>query len=121
MGSLNQLSSAPISPQLQSLLGAPSVSVDSIKNQLLAGQTPTNNLAKYQAMEQLFGQQQQQIQTASAQSNNLRAQLIDLRSQVATAPDQATVDKLNAAITIGYPIKLLYKYAYACRPSIVVL
>lgn len=101
LGSVSNLQGASgvssISSQLQSLVGAP-LSVDAIKSQLLAGQTPTNNLVKYQAMEKLFDQQTQQIQAASAQSANLRSELTSLRAQVASSPDQATTEKLNAAI-----------------------
>jgi hypothetical protein len=96
LGSLGSASN--ISSQLQGLLGGQSITVDSIKNQLLAGQSPATNLAKYQAIETLFDQQQQQLKTASAQSANLRSELASLRDQVKNSQDQATTEKLLAAI-----------------------
>jgi len=87
-----------ISSQLQGLVGAP-ISVEEIKSQLLAGKTPASNIAKYQAMEKLFDQQNQELKSASKQSAQLRSQLVDLRSQVASSPDQATTEKLTAAIS----------------------
>lgn len=95
-GSAQGISSA--SYQLQKLVGAP-VSVEKIKSQLLAGEAPRNNLAKYQAMERLFDEQNRALQTTSKQSADLRGELASLRSQVAASQDQATTEKLNAAIT----------------------
>ena len=86
-----------ISSQLQGLVGTP-ISVEEIRSQLLAGKTPSSNIAKYQALEKLFDQQNQELQSASKQSAQLRSQLVDLRSQVASSPDQATTEKLTAAI-----------------------
>ena len=96
LGSLHE--AGTISSQLQGLVGAP-VSVEEIRSQLLAGKTPSSNIAKYQAMEKLFDQQNQELQSASRQSAQLRSQLVDLRSQVAISPDQATTEKLTAAIS----------------------
>lgn len=96
LGSLNNASN--ISYQLENLVG-PSISVESVKTQLLAGQSITDNLAKYQAMERLFSQQNQQLQLVTSQENSLRYQLFELRSQLASSPDQATTEKLSAAIT----------------------
>lgn len=87
-----------ISSQLQNLLGGPAVSVESIKNQLLTGQFPANKISKYKAVESLFDQQRQQLQSASAQSSRLRAELGSLREQIKTSQDQATTEKLQAAI-----------------------
>jgi hypothetical protein len=95
LGNLNNVASA--SAELQGMLGK-SISVNDIKSELLAGQTPSNNLSKYQMMEELFDQQSQQIHDASAHSARLRAQLVDLRTQVASSQDQATTEKLGAAI-----------------------
>lgn len=96
LGSLGSASN--ISSQLSGLLGGPAATVDSIKNQLLAGQSPPSNLAKYQAIETLFDQQQQQLKIASTQSSNLRSELASLREQVKNSQDQATTEKLLAAI-----------------------
>ena len=96
LGSLNSVSN--ISSQLQGLLGGPAVTVDSIKSQLLAGQSPSNNLSKYQSIENLFDQQQQQLKTAVTQSTNLRTELASLRDQIKNSQDQATTEKLQAAI-----------------------
>jgi len=96
LGNLNSASN--ISSQLTGLLGGPAATVDSIKSQLLAGQSPPSNLAKYQAIETLFDQQQQQLKIASTQSSNLRSELASLRDQVKNSQDQATTEKLLAAI-----------------------
>lgn len=96
LGSVGNIST--ISSQLQNLLGGPSISVESIKSQLLTGQSPPNNIAKYKAIESLFDQQRQQLQSASAQSSNLRTELGSLREQIKNSQDQATTEKLQAAI-----------------------
>lgn len=96
LGSLNSASNT--SSQLQGLLGGPTVTVDSIKSQLSAGLSPATNVAKYQAVEKLFDQQQQQLKAASSQSANLRSELANLREQVKNSQDQATTEKLLAAI-----------------------
>lgn len=96
LGSVGNAST--ISSQLQNLLGGPSVSVESIKSQLLTGQSPVNNIAKYKAIESLFDQQRQQLQSTSAQSARLRTELGSLREQIKNSQDQATTEKLQAAI-----------------------